>query len=119
MRYSPARLGAVIGLLAATVAADPLYAQIIPGQGLGKPQQKPAAPPQPPALPGARSDKAMVAPPERPLSDMQPNDALFDSINRGDIASARDAISRGADLGAKNVLGMTPLELSIDLGRND
>jgi hypothetical protein len=50
---------------------------------------------------------------------MEPNDALFDAINRGDIASARDALARGADLNAVNVLGMTPMELSVDLGRND
>jgi hypothetical protein len=50
---------------------------------------------------------------------MEPNDELFDAINRGDIAAARDAISRGADLGGRNVLGMTPMELSVDLGRND
>ena len=50
---------------------------------------------------------------------MEPTDALFDAINRGDIGTARDAISRGADLRGHNVLGMTPLELSIDLGRND
>jgi ankyrin repeat protein len=50
---------------------------------------------------------------------MEPNEALFDAINRGDIATARDAVSRGADLRAQNVLGMTPLELAIDLGRND
>jgi hypothetical protein len=50
---------------------------------------------------------------------MSPTDALFDAINRGDIAAARDAISRGADLQQPNVLGMMPLELSVDLGRND
>jgi hypothetical protein len=50
---------------------------------------------------------------------MEPNDALFDAINRGDIASARDALNRGADLNAVNILGMTPMELSVDLGRND
>jgi hypothetical protein len=50
---------------------------------------------------------------------MLPTDALFDAINRGDIAAARDAISRGADLNGRNVLGMTPMELSVDLGRND
>ena len=33
--------------------------------------------------------------------------------------TARDAISRGADLQGHNILGMTPLELSVDLGRND
>jgi hypothetical protein len=50
---------------------------------------------------------------------MSPNDALFDAINRGDIAAARDAINRGAELDARNILGMTPMELSVDLGRND
>ena len=50
---------------------------------------------------------------------MEPNEALFDAINRGDIGAARDAISRGADLQGHNILGMTPLELSVDLGRND
>jgi len=73
---------------------------------------------QPPAVPGARAESA-PAPAERSPSDMQPTDALFDAINRGDIATARDAVSRGADLDGQNILGLTPLELSIDLGRND
>ena len=50
---------------------------------------------------------------------MEPTEALFDAINRGDASGARDAISRGADLHGQNVLGMTPLELAVDLGRND
>jgi hypothetical protein len=50
---------------------------------------------------------------------MPPTDALFDAINRGDIAAAKDALSRGADLNGHNILGMTPLELSVDLSRND
>jgi hypothetical protein len=87
------------------------------GKG-GKPQQAPASVAPPPALPGAGSSSA-PAPLIHVPTDMEPNEALFDSINRGDIATARDAISRGADLHARNILGMTPLELSIDLGRND
>jgi hypothetical protein len=79
---------------------------------------KPAVVP-PPALPGATSNSSMVAPATRIPTDMSPNDALFDAINRGDVAAARDALSRGADLNAQNLLGMTPMELSIDLGRND
>jgi hypothetical protein len=79
---------------------------------------KPEAVP-PPALPGASSKADSVAPATRLPTDMSPNDALFDGINRGDIAAARDALSRGADLGAHNMLGMTPMELSVDLGRND
>jgi hypothetical protein len=50
---------------------------------------------------------------------MPPTDALFDAINRGDILAARDALNRGADLNGVNILGMTPMELSVDLGRND
>ena len=77
------------------------------------------APAPPPALPGAASHADAVAPATRIPTDMSPNDALFDAINRGDIAAARDAMSRGAELDAHNVLGMTPMELSVDLGRND
>ncbi|HYF07840.1 MAG TPA: ankyrin repeat domain-containing protein, partial [Acetobacteraceae bacterium] len=41
----------------------------------------------------------------------------FDAINRGDLAAARDAVGRGADLDSRNVLGLTPLESAIDQGR--
>jgi hypothetical protein len=85
--------------------------------GSGAPGVSKQAPP--PALPGAASNASRVAPAVRPPTDMEPNDALFDAINRGDIATARDAITRGADPRARNVLGMTPMELSVDLGRND
>ena len=70
------------------------------------------------ALPGAAA-RAPAAPATKTVGDLQPNDALFDAINRGDIAAARDALNRGADLDATNVLGMTPMELSVDLSRND
>jgi hypothetical protein len=73
---------------------------------------------QPAALPGATSNNA-PAPPAPTPADMTPNAALFDAINRGDIAAARDALGRGAELDARNILGMTPLDLAIDLGRND
>jgi hypothetical protein len=73
---------------------------------------------EPSAVPGARA-RSPIAPATRSAAEMAPTDALFDAINRGDIAAARDAVSRGADLGGVNVLGMNPLELSVDLGRND
>jgi hypothetical protein len=79
--------------------------------------EKPPEPP-PDAIPGAKPRGAAV-PAYRSSGDMQPTDALFDAINRGDIASARDALNRGADLNGVNILGMTPMELSVDLGRND
>jgi hypothetical protein len=78
----------------------------------------PARPAPPPALPGARA-QGSAAPATKAPTDMSPNDALFDAINRGDITAARDALSRGAELNAQNILGMTPMELSVDLGRND
>ncbi len=74
--------------------------------------------PAPDAVPGDKA-RAPAAPSTHIAGDLQPTDALFDAINRGDIATARDALNRGADLNGVNVLGMTPMELSVDLGRND
>jgi hypothetical protein len=87
--------------------------------GLAPPPAK-AAPAniQPPVLPGAVAHADRVAP-AKGIVIADPNEALFDAINRGDIASARDALDRGADLEGHNVLGMTPIDLSVDLGRND
>jgi hypothetical protein len=79
-------------------------------------EEKAKAPP--PAIPGAEAG-GVVAPADKLSSDMAPNDALFDAINRGDAASARDALNRGAQLDAKNVLGQTPIDASIDGNRTD
>jgi hypothetical protein len=113
------RFAASLALAWASVAVHPAQAQMFDqiGKGGKPPPAAPAVAP-PPALPGAASNNS-VAPLTRVPADMEPNDELFDAINRGDIASARDAVSRGADLHARNILDMTPLELSIDLGRND
>ena len=64
-------------------------------------------------------EQSEAAPLLRPPSEMKPNEALFDAINRGDIAGCRDAISRGAELETPNMLGLTPVDLAIDLGRSD
>jgi hypothetical protein len=72
----------------------------------------------PPSLPGTKAPVEAAAPTTSP-TDMTPTEALFDAINRGDTSAARDAVNRGADLHGVNVLGLTPLELSVDLGRND
>lgn len=89
--------------------------------GARGPAAQPAAPvpPPAPAIPGSRAAPDTPAPASRLPLDMAPNEALFDAINRGDVAAARDAVGRGADLNATNLLGLTPLELSIDLGRNE
>ena len=111
-------LGAGIGLLPIGAAAQsPGFAP----NAIGGKQSTAAPPPvaPPPALPGAISQPGQAAPPTKLPSDMEPTEALFDAINRGDIGAARDALSRGADLRGHNVLGMSPLELSVDLGRRD
>ncbi len=108
----------------ALALATPAWAQTqLPG-----PTMKPIAPPAkferknreppPPALPGSRAEPAAIAPATKAPVDMPPTEALFDAINRGDLPTAKDAVSRGADFRGRNVLGLTPLELSVDLGRN-
>ena len=72
----------------------------------------------PPALPGSRAESMEAAPASKLSLDLPPTEALFDAVNRGDLAAAKDAISRGADTNGHNVLGLTPLDLAIDLGRN-
>lgn len=84
--------------------------------------QPPGAAPQreaPPALPGLRGQRGAVAPAEVPPSAMNPNDALFDGIARGDLPAVRDAVNRGADLRARNPLGLTPIEAAVDRARSD
>jgi hypothetical protein len=81
-----------------------------------QPQAKPDT--QPAVLPGTKGPSD-PAEPTSAVRDLTPTDALFDAINRGDLTAARDAVNRGADLDGRNVLGLTPLDLSVDLGRND
>jgi hypothetical protein len=90
----------------------------VPNFGQPAPAGPTAARPPPIGLPGAQP-KAAPAPPTQPPITMNPTDALFDAINRGDLAAAQDAVSRGADLSGHNLLGMTPVQLSVDLVRND
>lgn len=85
---------------------------------VGAPQSKTKIAP-PPAVPGATARPGAVSPADRTAADLPPTEALFDAINRGDIITARDAVARGADIDATNLVGLTPLELSVDLSRND
>ena len=85
-------------------------------QAAAKEAARLAAPP--PAIPGAVTDEA-TATSGHASADMEPTAALFDAINRGDMTAAKEALSRGADLNGKNVLGQSPLEMAIDLNRND
>lgn len=50
--------------------------------------------------------------------DVNPTQILFDAINVGNLRLAQEAVGRGADLHAENVLGQTPLEMSVDLNRD-
>jgi hypothetical protein len=108
-------------VVAAMIAAGPSLAWAQAFNSIGGKAPAATAPKAtpPPALPGAAENASRAAPSMRPANDLEPTDALFDAINRGDIGAARDAISRGADLHGTNILGMTPMELSVDLGRND
>jgi hypothetical protein len=122
----PARRWFALGfaLAISALAGSTAWAQIGGGPvGTGRagmPKNTPEKPPEPlpDAIPGYKA-RGPAAPATRQSGDMQPTDALFDAINRGDIAAARDALNRGADLNGVNILGMTPMELSVDLGRND
>ncbi len=81
-------------------------------------QQPTPAQAAPPVVPGTKPP-SQAAEPSPTVVNLSPTDALFDAINRGDLAAAREAVNRGADLDARNLLGLTPLDLSVDLGRND
>ena len=72
---------------------------------------------EPPGLPGTAAKPGETA--DKVHTDLPPTEALFDAVNRGDVTEARDAVNRGAEVGAENALGLTPLDLSIDLSRND
>ncbi len=73
----------------------------------------------PPALPGLAARRAPEPIPGDPNANLPPTAALFDAINRGDLAAARDAVTRGASLEERNVLGLTAVDAAVDQGRND
>lgn len=104
-------LGLFLGL-----ALQPSAGQAQFGAGQPAPQ---AAPRQPPAaLPGLQGRaRTSPAPAQRPPGEMGPNEALFDGIARGDLEAVRDAVQRGADLRARNALGLTPIDAAVDQGR--
>ncbi|MGH7078112.1 MAG: hypothetical protein ACREFU_08430, partial [Acetobacteraceae bacterium] len=117
----PALATALAAILAST--AIPAAAQtpnlLNPGPVVRTPARAAPPLPPPPGLPGAVHSSGTPAPPAPSESGLSPTASLFDAINRGDLGAAREAIGRGAQLDAKNVLGMTPLELAVDLDRND
>jgi hypothetical protein len=106
-----------LAAMALPLMAAPALAQ----RGPMVPPTAPTAPAVlPPALPGlANRNAAPAIPPDANYNNLGPTEALFDSINRGDLGAARDAVSRGADLNGRNVLGLTPIDSAVDQGRND
>ena len=81
--------------------------------------ETPATRPPPAALPGLQGRRAPEPIPGDPTQSLPPNAALFDAINRGDLPAARDAVARGADTEARNVLGLTPVDAAVDQGRTE
>ena len=122
-RLACATAGALLPLLGGAAA----FAQSVPtgtagSAGFSPPVHGggaalPRRPQEPPGLPGSAARPGETAPPVQ--TALAPTEALFDAINRGDMTEARDAVSRGADVNAPNALGLTPIDLSIDLSRND
>lgn len=111
---------ALLGLGILPGGIQTAQAQVRAGSAEPTPAFGAAQRPPPPALPGLagrRTAEPIPAGPE--VANLSPNAALFDAINRGDIAAARDAVGRGADLDARNVLGLTPLDAAIDQGRHE
>jgi hypothetical protein len=96
----------------------------LPGLALGQNIIRPATPstaptsaaPALPGLAGRRPAPVIEAEPNQILS---PNAALFDAINRGDLAAVRDAVGRGANLQARNALGLAPVDAAVDQGRHE
>jgi hypothetical protein len=110
---------ATVAAFAALLLASPALAQISVGGGKSGSEGTPEAKPEPPpAIPGATPNPDAVVPAQKTTGEMSPNDALFDAVHRGDLIAAREALNRGAQVDARNVLGQTPLDVSVDLNRN-
>jgi hypothetical protein len=111
------RLMAILPGLLLAAGAHPALAQ-----GFGSVPRPAAAPPPrqaPPALPGLQGRRAPAPIPGDANANLSPNDALFDAITRGDLLAAREAVGRGANIEATNVLGLTPIDSAVDQGRTE
>lgn len=115
-RYATAIGAALLGW--AALPAPDAAAQMLRNSA-PRGDQTPAARPPPAALPGLQGRRAPEPIPGDPTQSLAPNAALFDSINRGDLPAAREAVARGADTDARNVLGLTPVDAAVDQGRTE
>ena len=91
-----------------------------PNGGLPTPPARARVPDfAPPAVPGAGNNATLST--SLPIPQTQtgdPTTELFTAVNSGDYNAAQDAVSRGADMNARNTFGETPLDLAIALNRN-
>ncbi|MCF3946930.1 ankyrin repeat domain-containing protein [Acidiphilium iwatense] len=122
MTVSKPALAAAVALLSAFALTGTAAAQM---PTPGAPMAGPAIHPQPreeqvppPALPGAANSGDVSAGPIATAGE-DPTKLLFSAINHGNYTEARAAVSRGANLDARNALGETPIEMSVELNRND
>ena len=83
------------------------------------PTEQAPAPTPAPALPGLAGRRAPAPIQAEPNTNLSPNAALFDAIVRGDLPAARDAVGRGANLEARNAIGLTPIDAAVDQGRHE
>ncbi|MGC9269512.1 ankyrin repeat domain-containing protein [Acidiphilium sp.] len=127
----PIRLTALLALLSGLAAAPPAFAQMA-GAGMGSPMggagpmgagqglhpRETTPDIAPPALPGATGVGNISAGPVTTANE-DPTKLLFSAINHGDYTQARAAVSRGANLNARNALDETPIELAVELNRNN
>ncbi len=110
----------ILPLLTFSALLAPLAAAPAAAQGMIRPNQQQTAPQgPPPALPGLATRRPVQPIPPEPGQNLSPNAALFDAIARGDLPAAREAVARGANLEARNALGLTPLDAAVDQGRNE
>lgn len=107
---------ALLALPAPEAAAQPRRDN---GGGVSVFGDAPAQRQGPAALPGLQFRREAPPIPADPNQNLAPNAALFDAINRGDIAAAREAVGRGADIEARNVLNLTPIDAAVDQGRTE
>ena len=101
-------------VLAASEGEDQAAAAEAAEKAESRQAAKQAAPPA--AIPGAEGLDEDNG--DHVGKDVEPTAALFDAINRGSVSAAKEAVNRGADLEGHNILGQTPLDMSIDLNRN-
>jgi len=93
-----------------------------PAFGQGAPAGPPPTGTPPTGAPGAQAqgDGTIIQRRQQPRqSTGTPTEQLFEAINTGDLEDVRAAVAAGGDVSARNVLGLTPIDLAIDLGRTD